>query len=63
MKQGPTPKRKDAEAARKKALKVPKDTKEARKAMRERTRQQRAEARVAMSRGEEWAMPLSLIHI
>lgn len=58
MKQGPTPKRKEAEAARKKALKVPKDTKEARKAMRERTRQQRVEARAAMARGEEWAMPL-----
>ena len=58
MKQGPTPKRKDAEAARKKALKVPKDSKEAKKAMRERTREQKAEARLAMARGEEWAMPI-----
>jgi hypothetical protein len=57
MKTEPTPKRKDAEAARKKALKVPRDSKEARKAVRERTRQQRIETRVAMNRGEEWAMP------
>lgn len=57
MKSEPTPKRKDAEAARKKALKVPRDSKEARKAVRERTRQQRIETRVAMNRGEEWAMP------
>ena len=58
MKSGPTPKRKEAEAARKKALKVPKDSKEAKKAMRERTREQKAEARLAMARGEEWAMPI-----
>jgi len=57
MKSEPTPKRKDAEAARKKALKVPRDSKEAKKAVRERTRQQRIETRVAMNRGEEWAMP------
>ena len=57
MKSEPTPKRKDAEAARKKALKVPRDSNEARKAVRERTRQQRIETRVAMNRGEEWAMP------
>ena len=57
MKSEPTPKRKDAEAARKKALKVPRDSKEARKAVRERTRQQRIETRIAMNRGEEWAMP------
>ena len=57
MKSEPTPKRKDAEAARKKALNVPRDSKEARKAVRERTRQQRIETRVAMNRGEEWAMP------
>jgi hypothetical protein len=57
MKSEPTPKRKDAEAARKQALKVPRDSKEARKAVRERTRQQRIETRVAMNRGEEWAMP------
>lgn len=57
MKSEPTPKRKDVEAARKQALKVPRDSKEARKAVRERTRQQRIETRVAMNRGEEWAMP------
>jgi len=57
MKSEPTPKRKDAEAARKKALKVPREAKEAKKAVRERTRQQRIETRVAMNRGEEWAMP------
>jgi len=57
MKTEPTPKRKDAEAARKKALKVPSGSKEAKKAVRERTREQRVETRLAMNRGEEWAMP------
>ncbi|MFM1986531.1 MAG: hypothetical protein RIS18_748 [Actinomycetota bacterium] len=57
MKSEPTPKRKDAEAARKKALKVPRDSKEAKKAVRQRAREQRLEARLAMNRGEEWAMP------
>ena len=57
MKSEPTPKRKDAEAARKKALKVPKDSKEARKAVKLRAREQRQEVRIAMNRGEEWAMP------
>ena len=57
MKSEPTPKRKDAEAARKKALKVPKDSKEAKKAVRQRAREQRVETRLAMNRGEEWAMP------
>lgn len=40
MKTEPTPKRKDAEAARKKSLKVPRDSKDAKKAVRERTREQ-----------------------
>ena len=57
MKSEPTPKRKDAEAARKKALKVPSGSKEAKKAVRQRTREQRVETRLAMNRGEEWAMP------
>ena len=57
MKSEPTPKRKDAEAARKKALKVPKDSKEAKVAVRQRAREQRLETRLAMNRGEEWAMP------
>jgi hypothetical protein len=58
MKTEPTPKRKDAEAARKKALKIPRDSKEAKKAVRQRSRQQRVDARTAMARGEEWAMPI-----
>ena len=49
MKSEPTPKRKDAEAARKKALKVPIGSKEAKKAVRQRTREQRVETRLAMS--------------
>jgi len=57
MKTEPTPKRKDAEAARKKAMKVPSGSKEAKKAVRERTREQRLQTRLAMNRGEEWAMP------
>jgi len=57
MKSEPTPKRKDAIAARKKTLKVPTDKKEARKAARIRAREQRAETKEAMNRGEEWAMP------
>ena len=57
MKSEPTPKRKDAEAARKKALKVPSGSKEARVAVRQRTREQRLATRIAMNRGEEWAMP------
>ncbi len=58
MKDQPTPKRKEAEAKRKQALKVPKDNKAAKKAARERARKQRVETREAMLRGEEWAMPL-----
>lgn len=53
----PTPKRKDAEAARKQALKIPADPKAAKRAMRERDRQARAEQREAMMRGEERALP------
>jgi hypothetical protein len=58
MKENPTPTRKEAEAKRKQALKVPKDRKTARKAARERARKQRVEVREAMLRGEEWAMPV-----
>ncbi len=53
----PTPKRRDAEAARKQSLKIPSDPKAARKAMRERDRHARAEQREAMMRGEESALP------
>lgn len=52
-----TPKRRDAEAARKTALKVPADPKAAKKAMRERDRVARAEQREAMMRGDERALP------
>ena len=45
MKSEPTPKRKDAEAARKKALKVPKDSKEAKVAVRQRAQIGRASCR------------------
>ncbi|MCB0914669.1 MAG: DUF3043 domain-containing protein [Actinobacteria bacterium] len=53
----PTPKRKDAEAARKQSLKIPADPKAAKRAMRERDRIARAEQREAMMRGEESALP------
>lgn len=53
----PTPKRRDAEAARKQALKIPADPKAAKKAMRERDRVARAEQREAMMRGDERALP------
>jgi len=53
----PTPTRKEAEAARKQALKVPKDPKEARKAARERDRQARAANRAALVAGDERALP------
>ncbi|MDQ1250435.1 MAG: hypothetical protein QG597_4814 [Actinomycetota bacterium] len=53
----PTPKRRDAEAARKSALKIPADPKAAKKAMRERDRQARAVQREAMMRGDESALP------
>lgn len=52
-----TPKRRDAEAARKQALKVPADPKAAKRAMRDRERQARQEQRSAMMRGDERALP------
>lgn len=53
----PTPTRKEAEAARKQSLKVPKDPKEARKAARERDKQARAASRAALAAGDERALP------
>lgn len=53
----PTPKRKEAEAARKQALKIPSDPKAARRAMKARERQERAEQRAALARGDERALP------
>ena len=53
----PTPSRKEAEAARKQALKVPKDPKEAKKAARERDRDARAAQRAALMAGDERALP------
>lgn len=54
----PTPTRKEAEAARKQALKAPRNSKEARKAERDRERALREERRQAMLRGEEDALPV-----
>ena len=48
----PTPSRKEAEAARKKELTIPKDAKAARKAARERDRVARTEARAKMLEGD-----------
>jgi Protein of unknown function (DUF3043) len=53
----PTPSRREAEAARKQALKVPKDPKAAKKAMRERDRQARMEARAGLVAGDEKRLP------
>lgn len=58
MKENPTPKRKEAQAKRKQDLKISANGKVAKKAVRERARKQRVEAREAMLRGEEWAMPI-----
>lgn len=52
-----TPTRKEAEAARKAALKVPSDPKAAKKAMRERERAARVEARSALVAGDEKKLP------
>jgi hypothetical protein len=54
----PTPSRKEAEAARKQSLKLPKDPKAARRAARERDRQARAEQRAALMAGDERALPV-----
>lgn len=53
----PTPKRKDAEAARKKAAKIPTDKKAAKLAMREREMQSRLQLRRAMYTHDERYLP------
>lgn len=53
----PTPTRKEAEAARKKSLSVPKDPKAARIAARERQRAARVEARQALVSGDQSKLP------
>jgi hypothetical protein len=53
----PTPSRKEAEAARKQSLKLPKDPKAAKKAARERDREARAQQRAALMAGDERALP------
>jgi len=53
----PTPKRRDAEAARKEALKTPSDPRTARKQARERDRLARAEARQALVSGDTRRLP------
>ena len=53
----PTPTRKEAEAARKQQLKIPKDPKAAKKAARERDREARARARAGMLAGDERYLP------
>ncbi len=52
----PTPKRKDAQAARRQPL-VPADREAARKAAKDQARVQRAQQREAMARGDEKALP------
>jgi hypothetical protein len=52
-----TPSRKEAEQTRKKALKVPADPKAAKKAMKARERESRAEARAGLMAGEEKFLP------
>jgi len=54
----PTPSRKEAEAARKQRLTIPKDPKLARKASRERQREDRERARSGMMAGDERYFPL-----
>jgi Flp pilus assembly protein TadB len=53
----PTPSRREAEAARKQQLKIPKDPKEAKKAARERERDDRSRSRAAMMAGDERYLP------
>ena len=53
----PTPSRKEAEAARKNQLKIPKDPKQARKAARERDREERQRSRAMMMAGDERYLP------
>lgn len=54
----PTPSRKEAEAARKQRLTIPKDPKLARKASRERQREDRERSRAGMMAGDERYFPL-----
>lgn len=53
----PTPSRKEAEAARKQQLRIPKDPRAAKRAARERDRAERAKARAAMMAGDERYLP------
>lgn len=48
----PTPKRKEAESARKQGISVPKDPKAARKAARDRDREARAKSRAGLMAGD-----------
>ena len=54
----PTPSRKEAEAARKQSLRLPKDPKAAKKAARDRDREARAQQRAALMAGDERALPV-----
>lgn len=53
----PTPSRKEAESARKSSIRTPKNTKEGKKAARERDREERARKRAGMLAGDERYMP------
>jgi len=53
----PTPSRREAEAARKQQIKIPKDPKAAKSAARQRDREERARARAAMMAGDERYLP------
>lgn len=53
----PTPKRKDAESARKQGISVPKDPKAARKAARDRDREARAKSRAGLMAGDPAYFP------
>jgi hypothetical protein len=53
----PTPSRKSAQTQRKQALKVPADPKAAKRAMRERQREERTQARVGLMSGDERFFP------
>jgi hypothetical protein len=53
----PTPKRSEAEAARKQSVKVPRDKKGAKRAMRERASAERVQQRNALYTGEERFLP------
>ena len=53
----PTPSRKEAEAARRDARKIPADPKAAKRAQKERARRERAEARAGLMAGDERYLP------